>query len=487
MDLQTKHQVDKNLMGRLGAIIISASVFLVTVLEFANGVQTYLIVRSVVCVAVLLVNAILGRTMKANPKYVHVCCSSMIVLYLTTVITARTTEMHVILYAIAILVMAFADFRLSIAGIIVAMIGLLINAVILVGMNIAIPSDVIVEFLFSIGSCILVVLIIKMLIKHSEENIEAVQAGADMQMKTSSEIVRLAEELNQKFVRATEVSETLNDTMKSSHDSVSEISESTKLTAEAIERQTMQTSDIQHSIQEVGREANSISDISDRTNATINEGVALIERLKTQAVEVAKISTETKATTEALNLSIKDVQAITETILGISSQTNLLALNASIEAARAGEAGKGFAVVADEIRNLSEGTRQATEQISAIIARLTQDAQSAADSMLQSAEYAQKQNELIEETGKKLADMQAETEELHRGVIQVNGAVQNVIAANTIIMDSITNLSATSEEVAASSDTMISISDSSMGALDDMNSLLSEISQISQHMEKVAK
>ena len=395
--------------------------------------------------------------------------------------------MHVILYAIAILVMSFADIRLAIAGIIVAMVGLLINAFVLVGMKLATPSEMIVEFLFSIGTCILVVLITKMLIKHSKESVEAVQAGADIQMQTSSEIVRLAEELNQKFVRATEVSETLNDTMKSSHDSVSEISESTKLTAEAIERQTMQTSDIQQSIQEVGREANSISDISDRTNATINEGVALIERLKTQAAEVAKINTETKATTEALNISIKDVQEITETILGISSQTNLLALNASIEAARAGEAGKGFAVVADEIRNLSEGTRRATEQISAIITRLTQDAQSAADSMLQSAEYAQKQNELIEETGRKVADVHAETEELHRGVIQVNGAVKNVISANTIIMDSITNLSATSEEVAASSDTMLSISDSSMGALDDMNRLLSEISQISQHMEKVAK
>ena len=44
MDLQTKHQVDKNLMGRLGAIIISVSDLLVTVLRFTNGVKSYLVV-----------------------------------------------------------------------------------------------------------------------------------------------------------------------------------------------------------------------------------------------------------------------------------------------------------------------------------------------------------------------------------------------------------------------------------------------------------
>ncbi len=144
-------------------------------------------------------------------------------------------------------------------------------------------------------------------------------------------------------------------------------------------------------------------------------------------------------------------------------------------------------MVADEIRSLSEGTRQATEKISEIIARLTKDAQSAADSMLQSAEYAQKQNELIEETGTKLADMQAETDELHRGVVQVNEAVQKVVEANTIIMESVTNLSATSQEVAASSETMLQISDSSMSALGSMNDVLAEINKISHNMEEAAK
>lgn len=148
--------------------------------------------------------------------------------------------------------------------------------------------------------------------------------------------------------------------------------------------------------------------------------------------------------------SIKEVEEITATILGISSQTNLLALNASIEAARAGEAGKGFAVVADEIRDLSEGTKQATEQISAIISRLISDA-------------------------------------LNGNVMRVSQAVEDVVAANTAISDSISNLSATSEEVAASTESSLALSDSSMNALKEMNEVLNEIYEISESMMKLSE
>ena len=275
--------------------------------------------------------------------------------------------------------------------------------------------------------------------------------------------------------------------MHINHASIREIAESTKLNAEAIEQQTANTSDIQQKIQTVGKDAKVMGEISARTNTAVNDGVKLIECLKSQAAEVVTINAETKETTHALNESIQSVQAITETILGISSQTNLLALNASIEAARAGETGKGFAVVADEIRNLSEGTRQATEQIAAIIEKLTKDAGIAADNMTKSVENIEKQNELIMETEHKLTDIKAETDSLYTNVKQVNESVNGIIEANTLIMNSITSLSATGEEMAASTDTVLSNSSSSMDALNNMNELLNGISDISLNMEKIAK
>ena len=441
---------------------------------------------AIVGVLDIIVNLVMSKKWAFEEKYRHVAGMSILAVFITMLCLAEVPYMYIYVFPIAILIMLFQDKMLTITGSVAALILTLIYNISCVVRGYSDIKQAIISYAVVVLVCLLAPRISSLQLANTKENVDIAREKAETQNRTSGSIVRLAEELANKFTQAREVSESLNVSMDDSHNAVSEIAKSTRVNAEAIIQQTEQTSDIQSGIQKVGDQAQHMGEISENTNATVEQGVQLIEKLKAQAMEVVKINTETRETTAQLNESIKDVEAITETILGISSQTNLLALNASIEAARAGEAGKGFAVVADEIRSLAEDTRVATEKIGEIIAKLTLDAESASFSMTRSAEYAEKQNELIAETGDKLFEIKKDTDTLYEDVRQVNTSVEGIIVANDVIMSSITDLSATGQQVAASTDTALSLSDSTMNALDNMNGLLEEINAIAADMEKVA-
>lgn len=490
MTLQERHVLEKNKVGVVVAEVLNIAMLLVVIQNIViEGFTMAMGIQLVVGLIALAVPVLAFKKNPVHPRFHSFCTYSAFLFYLVLIFSSEQFFYAVFILPISLLVLMFQNKKLSKIGTVAA-----------VGANIIYCGYYLVNH-FSKESIALVILqmgvvivaaisenlIAKQQDKHLEETIDEVSQQAAIQANVAKEVVNHSIELSNQFEQAMEVTERLNECMENSHYSVSEITESTKLTAEAIEQQTMRTADIQTILQEVGEQTKEMNTLSQATTTAVEDGVNLIGKLQKQAIEVATISRETEVTTQNLNVRIKEVEAITETILGISSQTNLLALNASIEAARAGEAGKGFAVVADEIRNLAEDTKKATEQIGEIISNLTQEAEIASKAMSRSAEYADQQNIMIDDTGKKLEDIKNNSEALNHGVVNVTSSIESVLEANTEITDSISNLSATSQEVAASTESSLELSRNSMEALTEMNSYLTRISEIADEMKKVSE
>ncbi|PCH82027.1 MAG: chemotaxis protein [Hyphomicrobiales bacterium] len=124
-------------------------------------------------------------------------------------------------------------------------------------------------------------------------------------------------------------------------------------------------------------EAGAAKTASNSASANVQTVASAAEELSSSIKEIAAQSgrtydvvTKLRGIADAANKdvsglanSVEKIGEVVEMIRDIAEQTNLLALNATIEAARAGEAGRGFAVVAAEVKELSNQTAKATEEI----------------------------------------------------------------------------------------------------------------------------
>ncbi len=489
MKLEQKQIAEKNHMFFLVGIIVLVSLFVFALLGFVDAdANMGAVVFRTVFIAIGLVTVFISYAKeKGTTKFVHFCSVALVVAYGATILTNKNVAIYSFVFIIMLPMMIYMDTKL-LQKIGVAVI--ILNVVATINVFMRYPDMQMQAFIFlllSVVYCVVVGMVVKMQARHSDETSTAIREQMDVAAQVSAEIIGLSEQLAEKFDVAREKAEILTESMETTNTSVNEIASSVKLTAEAIEEQTLQTYDIQRNLEDADTETKGIEQASIVSQEALKEGAAVIEELKLQAISTGEINRETKASTEELNSRIKDVEAIVSTILSISDQTNLLALNASIEAARAGEAGKGFSVVADEIRKLSEETKESTSQITDIINKLTDNVGSTSEKMQLSAESSDRQNEMIETTKEKFELIEEKMGVLHTSLGRLTGQVDHILDANTKINDNITNLSAVSEEVASSSESSISISEDSLSRLGELNEILSEIYEVSQKMKNLAE
>ena len=229
---------------------------------------------------------------------------------------------------------------------------------------------------------------------------------------------------------------------------------------------------------------NENSDKMDHANRNASESMNLVlTSSHTSSAIIEEMIVQVKATNEAIASISKAVELISD----ITSQTNLLSLNASIEAARAGQAGRGFAVVATEIKQLADQSSQGAAAIKNI-----------ADDILEksnkSVELTERMRVLAEKEQADIGSAKTGFDTLSQ-IIEANVATAGTIAEKTknleelkqTIINNITELSAISEENAASNEEVTANVSSIAESIDRISEDTGMIKKVSAALEEQMK
>jgi methyl-accepting chemotaxis protein len=234
---------------------------------------------------------------------------------------------------------------------------------------------------------------------------------------------------------------------------VQEIASSSNSQANETNIAEQKVNHIEAGIEENANSANTLEKSIVNMNQYAEQALGALENLvnicdKT-ATEVEDLVVQTKLT----NDSAMKIQNAVDVITEIAGRTNLLSLNASIEAARAGEAGRGFAVVAEEIRNLSEGSNDAANQISAVINELINNSNANVEKMEAVEGQVETQQKQLKDTQEYFAGLRTEvkvvsdiSDDIHRQTSKLDGLKTEV--GSTIVKlagDAERNVSSTNE------------------------------------------
>lgn len=463
----------------LGYFVLSMIAWMFT----ASGTWQTFLQLGVSAAAIIICTAafITKRTTKACAV---IMLGSAAVAYAVIRLVGTTAGTWAYVFPVLFATMAFLNIRLIVAGNLVAIVSSLLRLAINYKTinNETLSSEVLallVMFLAAYSS----IRIIKLLIRFNKENMDTITDSTRQQEENNKKMVVVAENIMQHFESAAEMMESLKGSVDTSNSAMSDIAESTESTAMAIQKQAAMCTEIQNSTDKAEQTTKTMIEASQRTEATITEGAEAVRELKEQAKMVENSSSITADTIESLTRKVENVQNFVGVIIGISEQTNMLALNASIEAARAGELGKGFSVVAEEIRRLSEQTKEASNNITGIIAELNEDARLANESIGNSKASVAKQNDLIENTQEKFQRIDGEVNELARNIQNTEAVVEEILKSTDVISDNITQLSAASEEVAASSTEGLKISEASVTNMEKTKEILEEIFRLAKDLK----
>ena len=267
-----------------------------------------------------------------------------------------------------------------------------------------------------------------------------------------SNIKASAESVGESSEELSDMANQISQTAEDVSNAVQEIASGATQQADEIQSASENVGRIGDAVGEVQNSTGSLSDLANKMKEASEVSSSSLASLQDSSAEMTAKIDEISRTIAATQDAVSNINGKVEGIASIATQTNLLSLNASIEAARAGEAGKGFAVVAEEIGKLADDSKEMADDIRKEMDVLLEQSKAAVQAAEDVKQGNQDQQIALGETLSAVNGMLGDIGSTVGGVKLISEGADTCESSKNAVVDTMSALSAISEENAASSE-----------------------------------
>ncbi len=190
-----------------------------------------------------------------------------------------------------------------------------------------------------------------------------------------------------------------------------------------------------HALREIADLAQQCNQAADNAVQTTRTALLTVNDTVNGINSTRDVIRETEKRIKRLGERSQEISGAVNLINMIAERTHILALNASMHAASAGEAGRGFAVVADEVQRLAENSRQATQQIAALVNNIQVETSDTVNTMNNVITQIVEGSRLAEQAGQQMQLTQQTTAELVASVKQIASSSEEQVKVGQELID----------------------------------------------------